>query len=128
MAPPTGSGIVSDDLLQRCRERAPGYDRDNRFFQEDFDDLREPSAVIAVPAAAEVVADEPAEEPEKPAADGEHAVAEEPVAEEPVAEEAVDAKAEPEPAEPDVDATTFATERPVEVEEPPAKVPAESSE
>ena len=50
MAAPTGSGIVSDNLLQRCRERAPGYDRDNRFFQEDFDDLRRAGYLtIAVP-------------------------------------------------------------------------------
>jgi alkylation response protein AidB-like acyl-CoA dehydrogenase len=27
--------------LERCRERAPGYDLENRFFQEDFDELRE---------------------------------------------------------------------------------------
>jgi alkylation response protein AidB-like acyl-CoA dehydrogenase len=28
-------------MLRRFRERAPGYDRENRFFQEDFDDLRQ---------------------------------------------------------------------------------------
>jgi alkylation response protein AidB-like acyl-CoA dehydrogenase len=50
MAPPAGSGIVSDELLRRFRERAPGYDRDNRFFQEDFDDLRRAGYLtIAVP-------------------------------------------------------------------------------
>ena len=27
-------------ILDRCRERAPGYDHDNKFFQEDFDELR----------------------------------------------------------------------------------------
>ena len=32
---------LSQDLLDRCRQRAPGYDRDNRFFQEDFDELRD---------------------------------------------------------------------------------------
>jgi alkylation response protein AidB-like acyl-CoA dehydrogenase len=32
---------LSQDLLERCRERAPGYDRENRFFQEDFDELKE---------------------------------------------------------------------------------------
>lgn len=31
---------LPQDLLERCRERAPGYDRDNRFFQEDFDELK----------------------------------------------------------------------------------------
>jgi alkylation response protein AidB-like acyl-CoA dehydrogenase len=33
--------IVSEDLLERCRQRAAGYDRDNRFFQEDFDELKQ---------------------------------------------------------------------------------------
>lgn len=28
------------DLLERIRSRAPGYDRDNRFFTEDLDELR----------------------------------------------------------------------------------------
>lgn len=32
--------ILSPELLARCAERCAGYDRDNRFFQEDFDDLR----------------------------------------------------------------------------------------
>ena len=32
--------ILADALLQGCRERAAGYDRDNRFCQEDFDELR----------------------------------------------------------------------------------------
>lgn len=32
--------LLSDELLARCRERAPGYDRDNRFFSEDFEELR----------------------------------------------------------------------------------------
>lgn len=36
----TSSFILSDALLQACRERAAGYDRDNRFCQEDFDDLK----------------------------------------------------------------------------------------
>jgi alkylation response protein AidB-like acyl-CoA dehydrogenase len=31
---------LTDQLLTRCRQRAPEYDRDNRFFQEDFDDLK----------------------------------------------------------------------------------------
>ena len=31
---------LSQDLLDRCHERAPGYDLDNRFFQEDFDELK----------------------------------------------------------------------------------------
>jgi alkylation response protein AidB-like acyl-CoA dehydrogenase len=31
---------LTDQLLNKCRQRAPEYDRDNRFFQEDFDDLK----------------------------------------------------------------------------------------
>ena len=31
---------LSQTLLERCRERAPGYDRENRFCQEDFDELK----------------------------------------------------------------------------------------
>lgn len=33
--------VVSDTLLARCQERAPVYDRENRFFQEDFDELKD---------------------------------------------------------------------------------------
>jgi alkylation response protein AidB-like acyl-CoA dehydrogenase len=32
--------ILTDDQLDRMAGRSAGYDRDNRFFQEDFDDLR----------------------------------------------------------------------------------------
>jgi alkylation response protein AidB-like acyl-CoA dehydrogenase len=36
-----GAGtILSDALLEGCRQRAAGYDRDNKFCQEDFDELR----------------------------------------------------------------------------------------
>src|SRR5262249_31350083 len=50
MTAPTGSAMLSDEILQRFRERAPGYDRDNRFFQEDFDDLKRAGYLaIAVP-------------------------------------------------------------------------------
>jgi alkylation response protein AidB-like acyl-CoA dehydrogenase len=31
---------LSDDMLERFRTRAATYDQENRFFQEDFDDLR----------------------------------------------------------------------------------------
>ena len=31
---------LSDALLAKCRERAPEYDRENRFFHEDFNDLK----------------------------------------------------------------------------------------
>ena len=32
--------ILTDALLDGCRSRAAGYDRDNRFCQEDFDELK----------------------------------------------------------------------------------------
>jgi alkylation response protein AidB-like acyl-CoA dehydrogenase len=35
-----GASVLTQQILDRCRERAPGYDRDNRFFQEDFEDLK----------------------------------------------------------------------------------------
>jgi alkylation response protein AidB-like acyl-CoA dehydrogenase len=38
---------LSGDLLERCAERAAGYDRDNRFFLEDFDELREAKYLLA---------------------------------------------------------------------------------
>jgi alkylation response protein AidB-like acyl-CoA dehydrogenase len=37
---PTTRHILSDELLQRFAGRSAGYDRDNRFFDEDFEDLR----------------------------------------------------------------------------------------
>ncbi len=39
--------ILSDDLLKRCMERAPGYDRDNKFFTEDFNELKEAGYLLA---------------------------------------------------------------------------------
>ena len=32
--------VLTDRLLEKCRERAPKYDQENRFCQEDFDDLQ----------------------------------------------------------------------------------------
>jgi alkylation response protein AidB-like acyl-CoA dehydrogenase len=38
----TGNGFTLDQgILDRCRQRAAGYDRENRFFQEDFEELRD---------------------------------------------------------------------------------------
>ena len=37
----TTRAVLTDALLQRCRERAPIYDAENRFFQEDFEELRD---------------------------------------------------------------------------------------
>ena len=36
----TAGSILSDSLLEGCRQRAAGYDRDNKFCQEDFDELK----------------------------------------------------------------------------------------
>ena len=35
--------ILSEDLLERCAQRAAAYDRENRFFLEDFEELRRPN-------------------------------------------------------------------------------------
>lgn len=32
--------VLTDEMLQRFAERAPVYDKENRFFQEDFDELK----------------------------------------------------------------------------------------
>ena len=39
--------VLTDDLLERCTRRAAGYDRENRFFFEDFDELREAKYLLA---------------------------------------------------------------------------------
>jgi alkylation response protein AidB-like acyl-CoA dehydrogenase len=39
--------ILSDELLDRCAQRAAGYDRENRFFFEDLDDLRDAKYPLA---------------------------------------------------------------------------------
>jgi alkylation response protein AidB-like acyl-CoA dehydrogenase len=50
MAAPTASPLLSEATLLGFRKRAPGYDRENRFFQEDFDELRKAGYLaIAVP-------------------------------------------------------------------------------
>jgi len=36
----TAGVLLSEALLQGCRDRAAGYDRDNKFCQEDFDELK----------------------------------------------------------------------------------------
>ncbi len=36
----TTTSPLTDEMLARFAERAPAYDRDNRFFQEDFDELK----------------------------------------------------------------------------------------
>jgi alkylation response protein AidB-like acyl-CoA dehydrogenase len=41
MAVATHHHVLSDDILARCAERALVYDRENRFFHEDFEELRQ---------------------------------------------------------------------------------------
>ena len=43
----TVDSVLSDALLKRCMERAPGYDRDNTFFDEDFKELKEAGYLLA---------------------------------------------------------------------------------
>ena len=33
------ASVLTDELIARCGDRAAGYDRENQFFQEDFDEL-----------------------------------------------------------------------------------------
>jgi alkylation response protein AidB-like acyl-CoA dehydrogenase len=40
IAPATEHDLLTPEMLARFDERAPGYDRDNRFFAEDFEELR----------------------------------------------------------------------------------------
>ncbi len=43
--------VLSTELLARCSQRAPGYDRENTFCHDDFQDLREAGYLtLAVPA------------------------------------------------------------------------------
>jgi alkylation response protein AidB-like acyl-CoA dehydrogenase len=39
--------LLTDEMLERFDARAPEYDRDNRFFTEDFDELRESGYLLA---------------------------------------------------------------------------------
>src|SRR3954471_10169944 len=39
--------ILTDELIDRCGQRAAGYDRDNRFFEEDFQELRAAGYLVA---------------------------------------------------------------------------------
>jgi alkylation response protein AidB-like acyl-CoA dehydrogenase len=46
------SPILSDEVLIRCHERAPRYDRENAFFADDFQDLRD-SGYLTLPVPTE---------------------------------------------------------------------------
>jgi alkylation response protein AidB-like acyl-CoA dehydrogenase len=42
--------VLSDDVLNRCASRAPGYDVENKFFADDFEELRSSGYLLmAVP-------------------------------------------------------------------------------
>jgi alkylation response protein AidB-like acyl-CoA dehydrogenase len=43
----TTQPILSDELIARCGERAATYDRENRFFSEDFEELRQAGYLLA---------------------------------------------------------------------------------
>jgi alkylation response protein AidB-like acyl-CoA dehydrogenase len=44
------ASVLAEAILQGCKERAPGYDRDNTFFDEDFKQLKEVGYLLsAVP-------------------------------------------------------------------------------
>ena len=41
------TALLTDDMLHRFDERAPQYDRENRFFTEDFEELRASGYLLA---------------------------------------------------------------------------------
>jgi alkylation response protein AidB-like acyl-CoA dehydrogenase len=45
--------VMSETLFRRCAERAPVYDRENRFFTEDFEELRT-AGYLLMPAPSEL--------------------------------------------------------------------------
>ncbi|HET8653954.1 MAG TPA: acyl-CoA dehydrogenase family protein [Longimicrobiaceae bacterium] len=49
-APQAARPVLGDEMLERFAQRAPAYDRENRFFTEDFEELRDAGYLtIAVP-------------------------------------------------------------------------------
>ena len=43
----SGYLVLSEDLLEHCARRAADYDRENRFFFEDFEELRQANNLVA---------------------------------------------------------------------------------
>src|SRR5688572_1259323 len=39
--------MLTDELIDRCGARAPDYDRENRFFAEDFEELKQAGYLLA---------------------------------------------------------------------------------
>jgi len=50
---PENREILSDNLLHRFAARCAGYDHDNRFFHEDFEELRE-TGYLTIPVPKEL--------------------------------------------------------------------------
>jgi alkylation response protein AidB-like acyl-CoA dehydrogenase len=49
-SPPTAQPVLTDEMLARFAKRAPQYDRDNVFFSDDFEELRQAGYLrLAVP-------------------------------------------------------------------------------
>ncbi len=49
---PTAESVLTEEMLRRFEDRAAGYDRDNTFFTEDFEELRESGYLkLALPEA-----------------------------------------------------------------------------
>jgi len=53
MASATSTSMLSEAMLKRFADRAPGYDRDNRFFEEDFSELKQ-AGYLAAPVPREL--------------------------------------------------------------------------
>jgi hypothetical protein len=47
----TGNGQLDQATLEACAGRAAGYDRDNRFFFEDFEALKKTGSAYPVDSA-----------------------------------------------------------------------------
>jgi alkylation response protein AidB-like acyl-CoA dehydrogenase len=47
MASATPTSMLTDAMLKRFADRAPGYDRENRFFEEDFNEMKQAGYLTA---------------------------------------------------------------------------------
>ena len=50
---PSAESVLTDEILIRCHERAPRYDRDNTFFAEDFQELSD-AGYLLLPVPTEL--------------------------------------------------------------------------
>jgi alkylation response protein AidB-like acyl-CoA dehydrogenase len=53
IAPTNRTSVLSDEILIRCHERSAGYDQNNTFFTEDFEELRE-AGYLTLPVPREL--------------------------------------------------------------------------